>query len=275
MFLRPALLHEHILAPLDKNNNPQFILVEGPPGIGKSVLLKEIAYRWGAKLVLQDFKFVLLVSLRDLIVQQTESIHDLLQLFCVGHKRAPEIIDVCNDHFFENGGKDIILLLDGFDEFPTELQCNSLILRIIERRVLPNCSLILSSRPHASENLRKQATLKVEILGFTETERVEFIKQALPHAVEELTEYLDSNLTINGLCFVPFNMVVLIYLYKQGVSFPSNSTELYNHFICLAICRHLAKSGHPLDSNIELATLPKPYNAVVNQLSKLSLTTTS
>jgi len=261
---------EQILAPLEKNNKPQFILVEGPPGIGKSVLLKEIAYRWGDKQILQDFKFVLLICLRDPIVQQAESVHDLLQLFCVGHKRAPEIIDACNDHLFENGGKDLVFLLDGFDEFPIELQLNSLILRIIERRVLPNCGLILSSRPHASENLRKQATLRVDILGFTETEKVEFIKQALPHAVKELTEYLDSNLTINGLCFVPFNMVALIYLYKQGISLPNNSTELYNHFICLTICRHLAKSGHSLNSNIELATLPKPYNAIINQLSKLS-----
>ena len=61
MFLRPALLLRNILVPLAKNNNPQFILVEGPSGIGKSVLLKEIAYRWGAKQVLQDLKFVLLV----------------------------------------------------------------------------------------------------------------------------------------------------------------------------------------------------------------------
>ena len=261
---------EQILVPLEKTNKPQFILVEGPPGIGKSVLLKEIAYRWGDKQILKDFKFVLLLCLRDPIVQQTESVYDLLQLFCVGHRRAPEITDACNDYIFENGGKDLVFLLDGFDEIPTELQNNSLISKILERRVLPMCGLIVSSRPHASENLRKQATLRVDILGFTETERVSFIQQALPHAAKELTEYLDSNLTINGLCFVPFNMVVLVYLYKQGISFPSNSTELYNHFICLTICRHLAKSGHPLDSPIELATLPKPYNTVVEQLSKMS-----
>ena len=33
-----------ILAPLETNNEPQFILIEGAPGIGKSLLLKEIAY---------------------------------------------------------------------------------------------------------------------------------------------------------------------------------------------------------------------------------------
>ncbi|XP_065911432.1 protein NLRC3-like isoform X2 [Dysidea avara] len=263
---------EQVLALLEKNDEPQFILVEGPPGIGKSVLLKEIAYRWGDKQVLKVFKFVLLLCLRDPIVQQSTSVHELLQLFCVGHKRAPEIIDVCNDYLFENGGKDIILLLDGFDEFPADLQKNSLISNILKRHVLPECGLIVSSRPHASENLHKQATLRIDILGFTESERMNYIKQALPHAIKELTEYLESNHTINGLCLVPFNMVILIYLYKQGIPLPSNSTQLYHYFICLTICRHLSRSGHLLEKNItHLTDLPEPCNTVIHQLSKLSL----
>ena len=35
------------LAPLQTNSHPQFILIEGAPGIGKSFLIKEMAYRWG------------------------------------------------------------------------------------------------------------------------------------------------------------------------------------------------------------------------------------
>ena len=38
-----------ILAPLEQSKSPQFVLIEGTPGIGKSVLLKEIAYRWGKR----------------------------------------------------------------------------------------------------------------------------------------------------------------------------------------------------------------------------------
>ena len=33
-----------ILAPLETSNDPQFVLIEGAPGIGKSLLLKQIAY---------------------------------------------------------------------------------------------------------------------------------------------------------------------------------------------------------------------------------------
>ena len=36
-----------ILAPLETSDDPQFVLIEGAPGIGKSLLLKHIACRWG------------------------------------------------------------------------------------------------------------------------------------------------------------------------------------------------------------------------------------
>ena len=69
-------------------------------------------------------------------------------------------------------------------------------------------------------------------------------------------------------------MVVLLFLYKQGISLLSNPSGLYNHFICLTICRYLAKCGHPLDNTItDLSNIPDPYNKIDQQFSKLSLET--
>ena len=264
-----------ILAPLEQSKDPQFILIEGAPGIGKSILLKEIAYRWGNKQLLTTFKLVLLVCLRDPTVQQLASVSDLLQHFCEGDSRTIEIAAAYHHYLSENGGKDLALLFDGFDEFPVELQTNSLICKILNRKVLPYCALIVSSRPHATVHLREQVTVRVDILGFTQIERNKFIQQALkeqPQSIKELTKYLEDHFTIRNLCVVPFNMVVLLFLYKQGISLPNNSTELYNHFICLTICRHLAKCGHHLDNTItDLTNLPDPCNKIIRQLSKFSL----
>ena len=58
------------------------MLIEGAPGIGKSMLLKEMAYRWGKKDLLKTFKLVLIVCLRNPTVQQTTLIKDFFQLFC-------------------------------------------------------------------------------------------------------------------------------------------------------------------------------------------------
>ena len=264
-----------ILAPLEDSNNPQFVLVEGLPGIGKSMLLQEISYKWSTKQLIQKFKLLLLVQLRNPAVQQAKLIDDLLGLFCKGDGKAVEISSACSQYFFSNGGRDLALLFDGFDEFPEHLQKDSLVADILKCQVLPHCGLVVSSRPHASVKLREVATVRVDILGFAEEERKLYIEQSLngyPQKVKELTDYLDSHLTINGLCYVPFIMVALLYLYDQGIPLPNSSVELYHRFICLTICRHLAKSGQPLENDVtNLADLPEPCNTIVKQLAKLSL----
>ena len=269
-----------IMTPLEQSTDPQFILIEGAPGIGKSILLKEIAYRWGNKQLLKTFKFVFSIQLRNPSIQQVTSVSDLPQLFCMGNRRAVDIAAACHDYLYENGGKNLVFLFDGFDEYPEDLQKNSLIADILRRKVLPHCALVVSSRPHATVHLREQATVIVDILGFSEVERNQFIQQSLkekPRSIKELNQYLDDHFTISSLCVVPFNMVILLFLYKQrsclpNKSLPKNSTELYNHFICLTICRHLAKYGHSLDNTItDLTNLPDPCSKIIQQLSKFSL----
>ena len=265
-----------ILAPLEKNDEPQFIMIDGAPGIGKSVLLREIAFMWGKQHILKGFKLVLLLCLRDPNVQQATLVSELLQLFCEGDGSATKIIEPCSTHLFETGGKEVVVLLDGYDELPVKLQTNGLIAKILNRRVLPNCGLIVSSRPHASANLRKQATITVDILGFTENEQRQYIEHSLrgqPQCIEKLYHYMKGHPIISNLCLVPFNMVILLFLYKMGIPLPSDISKLYHHFICLTICRHLAKSGHSLENNAitDLNNLPEPCCKIIQQLSMLAL----
>ena len=202
-----------ILAPLEESNDPQFILIEGLPGIGKTFLLQEISYKWSTKELLQSFKLALLVHLRDPAVQQALLIKDLLELFFKGDQKAAEITTACSNYFFKSAGKDILFLFDGFDEFPENLQKDSLIASILKRQVLPKCGLVVSSRPHASVYLRQKATVKVDILGFAEEERKLYIEQSLkghPQKVKELTDYLEN--PINGLCYVPFIMWLCCFI---------------------------------------------------------------
>ena len=221
------------------------------------------------------YGLVLLVCLRDPSLRQVKSVDDLLQLFCIGDKNATEIVSACAQYLLANGGKNLVLLLDGYDEYPEDLRQNSLVANILKRWLLPFCGLVVSSRPHASGHFHTQATIRVDILGFTETEREHYIKQVLPdqpHKIEELTQYLHQHSSIDSICFIPFNMVILLYLYKLGIPLPNNSTELYHHFICSTICRHLAKLGKFLAHSItDLTDLPEPYNRIIQQLSRLSL----
>ena len=92
------------------------------------------------------------------------------------------------------------------------------------------------------------------------------------HRSNTLPLTLSSTFIISSLCYVPFNIVLLLFLYKQGVPLPNNATQLYNIFICLTIHQNITKYGITIKQPItNINNLPKPYGKFIQQLSKLSL----
>ena len=257
--------------PLD-GQHQRSILVEGSPGVGKSVLLKHIAYLWAQGELLTNTDFLFLLHLRDPSVQQLHSLDDLVRHFYHYDKQA-SLVTSC---VAQDDGKSVTILFDGYDELPVHLQQNSFIADLLQHKVLPACSIVVSSRPHASTLLRDNIGRQVEILGFSEQDQQHFIEHSLkdqPHKISELKQYLKHHSTISNLCFIPFNMTILLFLHKDKEErpLPTNSTGLYNLFICLTICRHLAKSGITLDEDIkDLKGFPQPYQKMINQLSKFA-----
>ena len=248
------------------------ILVEGLPGVGKSVLLKHTAYLWSKDELLTNTHFLFLLELQDPSVQQLHSLDALVQHFYRYNTQASQVTPC----IAQNGGKSVTILLDGYDELPPDLRQNGFIFDLLQHKVLPACAIVVSSRPHASTLLCENIAYQVEIIGFSEQDQQHFIEHSLndqPHKISELNQYLKCHLTIRNLCFIPFNMTILLFLYKHKEErpLPTNSTGLYNLFICLTICRHLAKSGDSLKEEIkDLDSLPKHCREIINQLSKFA-----
>ena len=267
-----------IFTSLDAHKGPKFLLIEGAQGMGKTILLKEIAYRWANKELLITCKLVFLIPLHDPQVHQVKTLSTFLQYFCDKSgfpRKVIESVFVSSDNV---SGTNVAFLFDSFEEFPTDLQEDSFVRKVLKREVLPNCVLVVSSRPHASACLRPQATIRVHLLGFTEMQqKKEFVEQALEDQQQnrEVTQYLEHETTINHLCFVPLNMAILlhIYLFNRAL-FSSNLTTLYSKFLCLIICRHLAKHNHSFENitydSYDLRSLPAPYDKIITNLSKLS-----
>ena len=135
---------------------------------------------------------------------------------------------------------------------------------ILKCKLLPYCTLVVSSCPHAIVQLRERATVRVDILGFTEAEQDQFIEQALKEqtqSIKELTQYLKDHFAISSLRVATW---LSFFSCTKTRNFPSSSTDLYNRFVCLTVCRHLAKYGHPLDNAItDLNNLPDPYSKII------------
>ena len=256
-----------IIGILEKHENHTRILIEGAPGIGKTVLLKEIAYRWSKNYALQKFKLVILTHLRDPAVQKmTEMSHFLLPFV----QKDTKFAKTASAYMHNLSSKEIIFIFDGFDELPENLQKDSLIVDIIKQKILPHCAVVVSSRPCASAILCHHVTTKIKILGFTMDDAICYIETALkgqPHKINALTQYLNNQPVINNF-LRPSDLAILTDLCKHEESLPKTYTEMYNNFIFLTIRRHLNKYG---EHNItKLTALPEPYNRIIQLLSKFA-----
>ena len=157
----------------EENLKLRSILVEGAPGVGKTEVVKEVAYLWASSELLSDKKLVFVLYLRDPIVHRLKSIENFIHQYVnikdryVSIKQADSVIQELRD----SRGSGIAFLMDGFDEFPSKVYKNSFIADLISGEVLPNALLLITSRPNTSLFLHNQASRVFDIVGFAKEEK--------------------------------------------------------------------------------------------------------
>jgi len=258
----------------DKLKDSYVVLIEGAPGIGKTILSKEITYQWATGNLFKGNLFFML-CLRDSSIQNIGSYSDLAKYITYSHacQHTSSKVEIFARYLEHSQGKEITILLDGYDEYPEKLREESFVADIIRRKVLPLCILIITSRPTASAHLHRSADRRVEILGFTDEDRKQYIKCALhdsPDEIEKVTAYLRQNPFINTLCYIPLNMSILICILKESDSMPKNQTDINYQFICMTIKRHLMREKKMTVDIDSLSKLPNPFNKQLAELSKLA-----
>ena len=257
------------LASVEQNDNSKIILINGAPGIGKSTLLNEIALQWSNKKILLNFKVLLSVSLCNPALCQLKSIKELFEHCCGNDSASIQDIDHCVKYFQQNDGKDLLFTFDGYDELHENLHKDGLICHILNRLELPQCGVIVSSRPHASINFVCET---IDILGVSKKHRKGFFKKALSNESQtvsvELLKYLECHSFIYSLCYMPFNIDALVYFAKK---LPHSPYHLYENLICLTVSKHIAKHGHEINDGGKITNLREPGKSTVQQLAKLSL----
>ena len=236
------------------------MLIDGAPGVGKTTLCRKFCKDWGAGQILKQFSIVWLLNLREERIAKAKSLDDLFQHY------DDDLLREIVQHIKKTGGEGNLLVCDGLDELSkTERTQHSLFLDIIRGKVLPKCSVIVSSRPYASQMLQqmKSITHHVEIVGFTEKQIKECIRQNItdkPKA-EDLIEQLKQRLDILSLCYTPLNAAITLYVYKQEKhTLPTTLTQLYTLCILHSLKRSVKIHFDNLDADdiTDLKNLPDP-----------------
>jgi len=222
----------------------RLILIDGAPGVGKTILSKEIACRWASNEFLSSEELVLLLFLRNPCVLEIKDIYDLVHYFYEFGKEGAEIATKCSKLISDSEGKNITIILDGYDEVSDKKESSSFIDKLIKRKIMPHCTIVVTSRQIASARLQESADIKVEILGFTEESKQNFLKGELkeyPDKLLKVTSCLKANSNLNHLCYIPFIITVLVCIAKEYDDLPTSQHELYDKFVVYTITRFLHK----------------------------------
>ena len=246
---------------------PRSILIEGAPGIGKTILLKEIAYQWAKNTLLANARIVFLIYLRDPRFHSITTINELIQYFdCLDENEIPAVVK----RLRQSNGEGVIFLIDGLDEYPGALQ-NAFLIRLINRKILSKCVFVITSRRCASVSLQNKVERRIEILGFGKEERDEYISKSLDSLAEkrELELYFKQHPMLDSLVYTPFHLSVLLFLFQQR-SLPKTLTEMNELFILHTVYRHMEKHDLPSSCIVKLDNLPKFAYDILYKLSNIA-----
>ena len=144
------------------------ILVKGDPGMGKTSLMKKIAWDWAKRLFVKVsivfFVFLKLVKPGDFIEDAIIHQNHALQGKHVTKKKL--------NNFLESYGHECLLILDGLDE--CALSQNNEVLKIVTGSKFINCNVLLTSRPHSIKGLDIYFDTIISVEGFTRSEARKF-----------------------------------------------------------------------------------------------------
>ena len=251
-----------------ESSKRKVVLMEGAPGCGKSTISISISQQWGKGYLFMEYKAVILVQLRDPVVQKAKSILDLIPT-----SKDVSIAQHAEIEMRSNDFQDVLFILDGWDELPSSLRANpeSIFLMLIQedlakRNGLWKSAVIVTSRPIASGKLQKIVSAQVEILGFTPKQLTDYFSDCLEgdaEAVKILQESIEENPAIASICYIPLNASILVHLFNnhQCNHLPTSQYGVFSLLICTCISRHLKEhTVHmELEQLVEIDVIKEPF----------------
>lgn len=229
---------------LAKSEMVNVALIRGDPGMGKSTLIKKIAYSWAVeqmeKSPTKPFTLVLAVPLRSVV--KGESLMNLavdffLEILKLDQMNMPSLIGEISAL-----NEKLLICLDGLDEYkcPEDRSFLSTLFatpfggaKNVKMAVLPSSphKVIITSRPYACEIIDKEFTcLQLKMSPLDQSHSEEFINAYCKSEAGKAT--VKKLLEMSAEIFkVPLMFIFVCHLADMSSEIPSNLTTLYASFV--------------------------------------------
>ncbi|XP_072133551.1 NACHT, LRR and PYD domains-containing protein 3-like isoform X2 [Mobula birostris] len=253
-----------------KSKSGRSATVAGVAGIGKTTMVQKIVYDWAKGKIYQQFQFVFSFKFRDL-----NSINCRINLREMILDQYPYFGKSLRDVWKNPEG--LLFILDGLDEFKHRIdfadsrrdtepkhQCpdpewwcevSDIVYSLIQGKLLPGCSVLVTSRPTALHLLEKaKISVWAEILGFVGKERKEyFIRHFEDQTVAEAVfKHVKENEILYTMSFNPSYCWILALalgpFFTQRVRDPQRVPKTITQLYCYYIYNILKNHGREIEN---------------------------
>ena len=246
----------------------KFVVLSGAPGVGKTTLVRKVCQDVCRSPNCHGYSLVLLVELRKLLhFKEDFQLVDILQLFdgMMGDATSSKKLSRA---IHRNLGKNVLFILDGFDELPPHLRQSKFLVDLLSHNLecsapLPYCHVVMTSRSIVTSEIYHSvlgSLTNIEVLGFTREQIKEYAGHILAEAekldlLESFVRKIDSVPQVRGLCSIPvvLSIICQVFLYKEDL--PTTLTEIYNDYMCIKVLKY-----HDLTSLDSILDLPRDHD---------------
>ena len=217
-----------------EKKQPRLILIEGAPGVGKTTFSGEFCHEWSQGKLLSHHKLLVLLPLRDNRVKSAWNISDLFQ--------HPQLQQAIAEQVESSGGEGVALWLEAWDELQeNKRKKSSVFLDLVHGRVLPKATVIVTSRPWATQNLKATSSGIDQHIEIVSTPAIQFSRilsqdKVRPDVRAKLRDYVDKNPSIKAAMHTPVtaDIVAEVFQWSQDTESPPprTTTQLYTTLTC-------------------------------------------
>ncbi|XP_071832089.1 uncharacterized protein [Apostichopus japonicus] len=213
-------------------------IIEGEPGYGKSTLTLQLAYDWCQRVPKSPLSNVpILIYLRLRQLRGVKSIYQAIRRFIL--PRDSDLSEVIVESIIKNCSG-VLVILDGFDEYPDKDDQETDISLILRREMLQDIDVILTTRPFYLPKEFAPHTDRLRLTGFNEDIRDQYIRKAVVHgdeqAAREIILKLQGNPLLGDLCQVRLLFVLFAHMSHENKdlkTFKSVTSFFRNVIACL------------------------------------------